>query len=87
MTLKSFLSYSVITNVILVGAVAWQNQVHAEAIDDTRSMAIDEDVTFREYVARELASEDPERIEEVQFLCERELDALRPHLATIWDAE
>ncbi|MFH5805793.1 hypothetical protein [Alienimonas sp. DA493] len=85
MTLKGFLTYSLLTNVALAGAVLWQEQVRAEAIEQQHAVAIDEDVIFREHVARELASRDPERIEGVQRLCQAELAELKPQIETIWD--
>ncbi|NNJ26798.1 hypothetical protein [Alienimonas chondri] len=85
MTLKGFLTYSLLTNITLAGAVLWQEQVRADVLEYHQSAAIDEDVIFREYVARELATQDPERIEGVQKLCQTELTKLKPQIATIWD--
>jgi len=85
MSVKNLLVYSLLTNVVLMGAVMWQEQLRADAIRDQQVQALDEDVIFREHVVRELASENPERIAEVQRLCRAELAEMRPQVRTIWD--
>ncbi len=85
MTLKGFLTYSLLTNVALAGAVMWQEQVRADAIENEQHVALDGEVIFREHVVRELASDDPDRIAGVQLLCQAELAELKPQMVTIWD--
>ena len=85
MTLKGFLCYSLLTNAALVGAVLWQERIRADVVELEQTAAIDEDVIFREYVLAELASEDPERIDDLERLCHFDLAKLKPRVATIWD--
>ena len=85
MTVRGFLFYSLLTNAVLIGAVLWQDRVRVEALEVQESAARDNNVVFREHVVRELASDDPARIDGVQALCQAELDRLKPLTMNIWD--
>ena len=85
MTLKGFLTYSLMTNALLAGAVLWQEQVRAEAVAQERNVALDEDVVFRQHILRELSSDDPKRLDGLERLCQSELTKLKPGRETIWD--
>ena len=85
MSIKALCVYSLLSNAALAAAVVWQNDVRETAVREERAIALDQEVLLHSHLARELASDDPARIAEVETLCERKLAALKPRVATIWD--
>ena len=84
MTVKTILSYSLLANAALAGAIVWQDQVREEALAHERDVARDQRVIFREHVMAELSGENPDSVEHVQALCMRELADLRPQMDHVW---
>ena len=86
MSLKLLFAYSLLANAALGAAVVWQNRVRDTAVEEEQVIARDQTILLHQHVARELASDDPNRIHDIERLCSTELRRLKPQLATIWDA-
>ena len=85
MSIKVLCVYSLLANAALAAAVVWQDEVRATAVAEEQAIARDQAVLLHAHVARELASEDPARIADIEQMCERKLAELKPQVATIWD--
>ena len=85
MSIKLLCVYSLLANLTLGSAVAWQNSLRETAVQEERAIALDQQVLLHEQIVRELASDDPARIDGVESMCQRQLAALKPRVATIWD--